>query len=98
MLRRPPPSRPSPRTSARGWDETAPRARSGAPSRARLRQRLEEIYARHTGQSAERVHEDMDRDRFFSAEQAVDYGLVDRIIKERELRRTPSGFARAAAG
>ena len=40
----------------------------------------------------------MDRDRFFSAEQAVDYGLVDRIIMERELRRTPSGFARAAVG
>jgi ATP-dependent Clp protease, protease subunit len=43
----------------------------------------------------EQIHEDMDRDRFFSAEQAVDYGLVDRIINERELRRTPSGFARA---
>jgi ATP-dependent Clp protease, protease subunit len=61
-----------------------------------LRRRLEEIYARHTGQSVEQIHDDMDRDRFFSAEQAVDYGLVDRIITERELRRTPSGFARAA--
>jgi ATP-dependent Clp protease, protease subunit len=63
-----------------------------------LRRRLEEIYARHTGQDPERIHDDMDRDRFFSAEQAVDYGLVDRIIMERELRRTPSGFARAAVG
>jgi ATP-dependent Clp protease protease subunit len=63
-----------------------------------LRRRLEEIYARHTGQTRERIHDDMDRDRFFSAEQAVDYGLVDRIINERELRRTPSGFARAAVG
>jgi ATP-dependent Clp protease, protease subunit len=60
-----------------------------------LRRRLEEIYARHTGQSVEQIHDDMDRDRFFSAEHAVDYGLVDRIINERELRRTPSGFARA---
>jgi ATP-dependent Clp protease protease subunit len=60
-----------------------------------LRRRLEQIYARHTGQSVEQIHDDMDRDRFFSAEQAVDYGLVDRIINERELRRTPSGFARA---
>ena len=60
-----------------------------------LRRRLEQIYARHTGQSVEQIHDDMDRDRFFSAEQAVDYGLVDRIINERALRRTPSGFARA---
>jgi ATP-dependent Clp protease protease subunit len=58
-----------------------------------LRRLLEKIYARHTGQSVEQVHDDMDRDRFFSAEGAVDYGLVDRIITERELRRTPSGFA-----
>jgi ATP-dependent protease ClpP protease subunit len=35
----------------------------------------------------------MDRDRFFSAEGAVEYGLVDRIITERELQRRPSGFA-----
>jgi ATP-dependent Clp protease, protease subunit len=63
-----------------------------------LRKRLEEIYARHTGQGTERIHDDMERDRFFSAEQAVDYGLVDRIITERELRRTPSGFAPAAVG
>jgi ATP-dependent Clp protease protease subunit len=58
-----------------------------------LRRLLEEIYARHTGQSAEQVHDDMDRDRFFSAEGAVQYGLVDRIITERELQRRPSGFA-----
>ena len=59
-----------------------------------LRRLLEEIYARHTGQSAEQVHEDMDRDRFFSAEGAVEYGLVDRVITERELKQRPSGFAR----
>ena len=58
-----------------------------------LRRLLEQIYARHTGQSAEQVHDDMDRDRFFSAEGAVEYGLVDRIIIERELKHTPSGFA-----
>ena len=43
-----------------------------------LRARTEEIYARHTGQDLERIHDDMERDRFFSAEEAVDYGLVDR--------------------
>jgi len=58
-----------------------------------LRARIEEIYARHTGQDIERIHDDMERDRFFSAEDAVEYGLVDRIIAEHELQRTASGFA-----
>jgi ATP-dependent Clp protease protease subunit len=59
-----------------------------------LRQRLDEIYARHTGQSVERVHDDMDRDRFFTPEQAVEYGLVDRLIDRHELERKPTGFGR----
>ena len=58
-----------------------------------LRARTEEIYARHTGQDLERIHDDMERDRFFSAEEAVDYGLVDRVIAEHELQKTASGFA-----
>ncbi|HYP48478.1 MAG TPA: ATP-dependent Clp protease proteolytic subunit [Thermoleophilaceae bacterium] len=58
-----------------------------------LRRRVEHIYASHTGQSVERVHEDFERDRFFSAEEAVEYGLVDRIIEAQELPRRPSGFA-----
>ena len=62
-----------------------------------LRRLIEEIYARHTGKSADEVHEDMERDRFFSAEEAVEYGLVDRIVAASELRRPPSGFAAAAA-
>jgi ATP-dependent Clp protease, protease subunit len=58
-----------------------------------LRRLLDEIYARHTGQSVEQVHDDMERDRFFSAEQAVEYGLIDRIVSARELQRRRSGFA-----
>ena len=58
-----------------------------------LRQILDEIYSRHTGQSATQVHDDMERDRFFSAQEAVDYGLVDKIISARELKRRRSGFA-----
>jgi ATP-dependent Clp protease protease subunit len=45
-----------------------------------MRQRLEEIYATHTGQPVERIHEDSERDRFFTAEEAVEYGLADRIV------------------
>ncbi len=60
-----------------------------------LRERLDEIYARHTGQETDRVHDDMDRDRFFTAEQAVEYGLVDRVIDRHELERRPTGFGGA---
>jgi ATP-dependent Clp protease protease subunit len=59
-----------------------------------LRARIEEIYARHTGQTVEQIHDDMERDRFFSAEDAVEYGLVDRVITEHELQKVASGFAR----
>ena len=44
------------------------------------RGRIDEIYARHTGQPLDRVHEDMERDRFFKAAEAVEYGLIDRVI------------------
>jgi ATP-dependent Clp protease, protease subunit len=45
-----------------------------------LRRRIDEIYAKHTGKSLEQVHDDMERDRFFKAEEAVEYGLIDRVI------------------
>jgi ATP-dependent Clp protease protease subunit len=47
----------------------------------KTRKRIDEIYARHTGQSEEQVHKDMERDRFFSSEQAVEYGLIDRVLE-----------------
>jgi ATP-dependent Clp protease protease subunit len=46
----------------------------------KIRQRIDEIYAKHTGQSEEQVREDLERDRFFTAEQGVEYGLIDRVI------------------
>ena len=46
----------------------------------RLRQRLNQILADHTGQPLERIEKDVDRDRFLSSEEAVDYGLADEII------------------
>jgi ATP-dependent Clp protease protease subunit len=44
-----------------------------------LRARLDEMYAQHTGQTVERVHDDMERDRYFTADQAREYGLIDRL-------------------
>ena len=48
-----------------------------------LRARLDELYALHTGQTRERVHDDMERDRFFAPDDAREYGLIDRVIEER---------------
>jgi len=45
-----------------------------------LRARVDEIYATATGKPVEEVHRDMERDRFFSAEDAVTYGLIDRVL------------------
>ena len=45
-----------------------------------VRKRLDEIYARHTGQPEEQVHDDMERDRFFKSEEALEYGLIDRVL------------------
>jgi ATP-dependent Clp protease protease subunit len=58
-----------------------------------LRAHLDEIYARHTGRSLARVHEDMDRDRYFTATEACEYGLIDRVIASHELTRVATGFA-----
>jgi ATP-dependent Clp protease protease subunit len=57
-----------------------------------LRARVDEIYAKHTTQSVERVHADMERDRYFAADEAVAYGLVDRVIERRDLARGARGF------
>jgi ATP-dependent Clp protease, protease subunit len=57
-----------------------------------LRSHIDEIYAHHTGQPLERVHEDMERDRYFTAAQAQQYGLIDRVISSHELTRVPTGF------
>lgn len=45
-----------------------------------IRARLDEIYADNTGKSADEVRTDMERDRFFTAQQALEYGLIDRVL------------------
>ena len=48
----------------------------------RLRTRLYEIIANHTGQKAEKIEQDCDRNLWLEAEEAIQYGLVDRIIQK----------------
>ena len=45
-----------------------------------VRDRIDQIYAQHTGRKPEEVRADMERDRFFPPEQAVEYGLIDRVL------------------
>ena len=48
-----------------------------------LKARLNEILAKHTGQKVEQIERDTDRDNFLAAEEAVKYGLVDRVMASR---------------
>jgi ATP-dependent Clp protease protease subunit len=48
-----------------------------------LKSRLEQILADHTGQPLDRIKQDTDRDRFMSAQEAVEYGLIDQVIEHR---------------
>ena len=44
---------------------------------------LTEIYVKHTGKSFEELEKDMDRDNFMTAEEAVAYGLADKVVESR---------------
>jgi len=48
-----------------------------------LRKRLDEILAKHSGQELEKVEKDTERDYFMTAQEALDYGIVDKIIEHR---------------
>jgi ATP-dependent Clp protease protease subunit len=49
----------------------------------RMREHLNEILARHTGQPIERIKDDTERDHIMSAEQAKEYGIIDEVIRKR---------------
>ncbi|HEX7009761.1 MAG TPA: ATP-dependent Clp protease proteolytic subunit [Phycisphaeraceae bacterium] len=55
----------------------------------RTKNQLNEILARHTGQDIKRIEEDSERDKFFNAQEAKQYGLVDEVIEK--TKPTPKG-------
>ena len=55
-----------------------------------MRTWLEETMARHTGQDAAKVNKDIDRDKILSAQEAMDYGIVDQVLTTR--KRTPAAL------
>ncbi len=49
-----------------------------------LKRRLNHIMAKHTGQTVERIERDLERDNFMSADEAVEYGIIDTVLAERK--------------
>jgi len=50
-----------------------------------LKRRMNEIMSQHTGQTPERVEKETERDNYFSAKAAVDFGLIDKVVEKHEL-------------
>ncbi|NBO64451.1 MAG: ATP-dependent Clp endopeptidase proteolytic subunit ClpP [Acidobacteria bacterium] len=70
--------------SAGGISGQATDIKIAAEEILRLRERLNEILANHTGQTIDTIERDVERDRIMSASQAREYGLIDQVIKHRE--------------
>ena len=49
----------------------------------RMREALDTILANHTGQPVEKIHTDTERDNIMTAQEAMEYGLVDKVLKSR---------------
>jgi ATP-dependent Clp protease protease subunit len=54
----------------------------------KMKQKINEILAKHTGQPLEKIEKDTDRDFWLTPEEAVEYGLIDKIIEKRESVKT----------
>ncbi|ACL70243.1 ATP-dependent Clp endopeptidase proteolytic subunit ClpP [Halothermothrix orenii] len=52
----------------------------------RLRERLNEILSKHTGKSVEQISKDVEQDYFMTAEEALEYGIIDEVITKNELK------------
>jgi ATP-dependent Clp protease protease subunit len=60
------------------------------PGILQTRERLNRILAKHTGQPMEKIERDTDRDNFMSAEQAVAYGLIDKVLTSAHKSKSPA--------
>ena len=54
----------------------------------RIKELIHQILARHTGQPLERIRQDTERDFFMDSKEAMEYGLIDKVITEREMLKT----------
>ena len=73
-----------------GFQGTSPDIRIRAEAFTSMKVRMAELNAQHTGQTVEQITKDSDRDRWFTAEEAKAYGLVDHVAANVP-RRVPGG-------
>ena len=66
-----------------GFEGQATDIKIHAEETLELRRRIEQIYAEHTARDREQVSDDLERDRYFTPEEALDYGLIDRVTPMR---------------
>ena len=67
-----------------GMEGTAEEIMIHAKEFKKLKQRLNGILLKHTGQTMDKIEEDTDRDRFMDAPEAMEYGLIDRVVEQME--------------
>ncbi len=72
-----------------GYQGTAADIEIAAKEVLGIRERLNKILAKHTGQPVEKVADDVDRDYFMSPEEAQEYGLIDRVLSHRDAVEKP---------
>jgi ATP-dependent Clp protease, protease subunit len=72
-----------------GMEGTAEEIMIHAKEFKKVKQRLNHILIKHTGHPLEQIEKDTDRDRFMSAEEALDYRLIDQVIERMEAKIAP---------
>ena len=74
-----------------GMEGTAEDIMIHAKEFGKVKERLNRILIKHTGHPLEKIEKDTDRDRFMSAEEALEYGLIDQVIEHMEPPKRPDG-------
>jgi ATP-dependent Clp protease, protease subunit len=69
-----------------GMEGTAEEIMIHAKEFKKVKSRLNRILIKHTGHPLEKIEQDTDRDRFMTAEEALEYGLVDRVVEHIEVK------------
>src|SRR6187455_2716854 len=73
-----------------GMEGTAEDIMIHAKEFKKVKQKLNHILIKHTGHPLEQIEKDTDRDRFMSAEESLEYGLIDRVIEHMEPKPVPA--------
>jgi ATP-dependent Clp protease, protease subunit len=81
-----------------GYSGTAADIEIAAREVLGIRERLNQILAHHTGRPVEQIAEDVDRDRFMSSAEAVEYGIIDQVVVSRGAVEAPKDADKDTSG